>query len=69
MTFSDMEDLITISFPVYNVASTIERSLMSALNQTYSNIEYLIYLLKSNEPVVYENVDAKQLVYKSHEEL
>lgn len=36
MTFSDMEDLITISFPVYNVASTIERSLMSALNQTYS---------------------------------
>ena len=42
MTFSDMEDLITISFPVYNVASTIERSLMSALNQTYSNIEYLI---------------------------
>ena len=33
------------------------------------NIEYLIYLLKSNEPVVYENVDAKQLVYKSHEEL
>lgn len=42
MTFSDMEDLITISFPVYNVASTIERSLMSALNQTYSNLEYLI---------------------------
>ena len=33
------------------------------------NIEYLIYLLKSTEPVVYENVDAKQLVYKSHEEL
>lgn len=33
------------------------------------NIEYLIYLLKSNEPVVYENVDAKELVYKSHEEL
>ena len=33
------------------------------------NIEYLIYLLKSNKPDVYENVNAKDLVYKSHEEL
>ena len=41
----------------------------SPINGPEGNIEYLIYLLKSNEPVVYENVDAKQLVYKSHEEL
>lgn len=33
------------------------------------NIEYLIYLVKSAEPSVAENVDAKALVGKSHEEL
>lgn len=33
------------------------------------NIEYLIYLVKSSEPVISENVDAKVLVGKSHEEL
>lgn len=33
------------------------------------NIEYLIYLVKSDEPSVSENVDAKALVKKSHEEL
>ncbi len=33
------------------------------------NIEYLIYLVKSAEPVITENVNAKVLVSKSHEEL
>lgn len=33
------------------------------------NIEYLIYLVKSAEPIVFDNVDAKALVSKSHEEL
>lgn len=33
------------------------------------NIEYLIYLIKSDNPVINENVDAKSLVNKSHEEL
>lgn len=33
------------------------------------NIEYLIYLVKSDEPVVSENVDVMTLVGKSHEEL
>ncbi len=33
------------------------------------NIEYLIYLVKSDEPVISDNVDAKALVSKSHEEL
>ncbi|MGN0521451.1 MAG: TlyA family RNA methyltransferase, partial [Eubacterium sp.] len=33
------------------------------------NIEYLIYLVKSNEPVVLDTVDAQSVVNKSHEEL
>jgi 23S rRNA (cytidine1920-2'-O)/16S rRNA (cytidine1409-2'-O)-methyltransferase len=33
------------------------------------NIEYLIYLAKSNNAVVMENVNPKELVNKSHEEL
>lgn len=37
-----MQELITISFPVYNVSSSVRRSLVSALSQTYTNIEYLI---------------------------
>ncbi|MDR1897682.1 MAG: glycosyltransferase family 2 protein [Prevotellaceae bacterium] len=35
-------DLITLSIPVYNVEEYVKRSLLSALNQTYENIEYLI---------------------------
>jgi glycosyltransferase involved in cell wall biosynthesis len=35
-------DLITLSIPVYNVEKHVERALLSALNQTYENIEYLI---------------------------
>lgn len=33
------------------------------------NIEYLIYLQKSTEPIISENVNAKELVNQSHEEL
>lgn len=33
------------------------------------NIEYLLYIHKSNEPKVAENVDPKELVNQSHEEL
>lgn len=33
---------VSIIIPVYNVASYIEESLLSALNQTYNNIEYII---------------------------
>ena len=32
---------VTISFPIYNVESTIKASLLSALNQTYKNLEIL----------------------------
>ena len=33
---------VTVIIPVYNVAAYIEDSLLSAFNQTYDNIEYLI---------------------------
>lgn len=35
-------DKITLGIPVYNAANLIERTLLSALNQTYPNIEYLL---------------------------
>lgn len=34
--------LVTLAMPVYNVAKFVEKSLLSALNQTYRNIEFLI---------------------------
>ena len=37
-----MDYLVTISMPVYNVRNFVERSLMSALNQTFEYIEFLI---------------------------
>lgn len=36
------EPLITLGIPVYNAADFIERTLLSALNQTYPNIEYIL---------------------------
>ncbi|KAA6338764.1 Chondroitin synthase [termite gut metagenome] len=33
---------ITLSMPVYNVEKYVERALLSALNQTFESIEYLI---------------------------
>ena len=35
-------DLITVSLPVYNVEKYVEKALLSALNQTYENIEFII---------------------------
>lgn len=37
-----MNPLITISIPIYNVEKYVERSLSSALNQTYDNLEILV---------------------------
>ena len=36
-----MKDKITLGIPIYNAADLIERTLLSVLNQTYPNIEYL----------------------------
>jgi len=35
-------ELVTLAMPVYNVSKYVERALLSALSQTYSNIEFLI---------------------------
>jgi glycosyltransferase involved in cell wall biosynthesis len=35
-------DLITVALPVYNVEDCVEMSLLSALNQTYGNLEFII---------------------------
>jgi glycosyltransferase involved in cell wall biosynthesis len=37
-----MNPKITIAIPVYNVEKYIERSLISALNQTYNNLEIIV---------------------------
>jgi glycosyltransferase involved in cell wall biosynthesis len=34
--------LITIITVVYNAASTLEQTILSVINQTYKNIEYII---------------------------
>ena len=33
---------VSLAIPIYNVSLFVERALLSALNQTYDNIEYLI---------------------------
>ncbi|GHT54590.1 glycosyl transferase [Bacteroidia bacterium] len=42
-------DLITLSMPVYNVEPYIERALLSALNQSYPQIEYIVVDDKGND--------------------
>ena len=37
-----MNDLITIGIPIYNVEKYVEKALLSALDQTYDNIEFII---------------------------
>lgn len=41
MEKNNKEPKITISFPIYNVEKTVRQSLLTALNQTYQNIEIL----------------------------
>ena len=33
---------VSLAIPIYNVSLSVERALLSVLNQTYDNIEYLI---------------------------
>lgn len=42
-------DLITISMPIYNVEKCVRRALLSALNQSYENLEFLIVDDKGND--------------------
>ncbi|MDR1633322.1 MAG: glycosyltransferase [Dysgonamonadaceae bacterium] len=42
-------DLVTLAIPVYNAEKYIERALLSALDQTYPNMEYLIVDDRGND--------------------
>jgi glycosyltransferase involved in cell wall biosynthesis len=46
---ANIMDLITLAIPVYNAEKYIERALLSALTQTYPNMEYLIVDDRGND--------------------
>lgn len=48
--------LITLGIPVYNAADLIKRTLLSALNQTYPNIEYILVDDKGNSMDIVRSV-------------
>lgn len=50
--------LITLGIPIYNAADLIERTLLSALNQTYPNIEYIFVDDKGNSMDIVRRVVA-----------
>ena len=54
--------LITLSMPVYNVSGFVEASLLSALNQTYPDIEYIIVDDKSTD----DSMDVVRKVVNGH---
>ena len=47
---------VTLGIPIYNAADLIERTILSALNQTYPNIEYLFIDDKGNSMDVVRRV-------------
>ncbi|SEF98952.1 glycosyltransferase family 2 protein [Parabacteroides chinchillae] len=49
---------VSLIFPVYNVAFCVENSLLSALSQTYENIEYVIIDDRGED-------DSMKIVYRS----
>ena len=53
------EPLITFGIPVYNAADLIERTLLSALDQTYPNIEYILVDDKGNSMDIVRRVIAE----------
>lgn len=53
-------DKITLGIPVYNASDLIERSLISALNQTYPDIEYILVDDKG------DSMDIVRQVLESH---
>ncbi len=53
---SSSTPLITLGIPIYNAADLIERTLLSVLNQTYPNIEYLFIDDKGNSMDVVRRV-------------
>lgn len=57
-----MMPLITLAIPIYNVAKFVEVSLLSALNQTYPDIEYIIVDDKSTD----DSMEIVRSVVNSH---
>ena len=51
--------LITLGIPIYNAADLIERTLLSAFNQTYPNIEYLLIDDKGNSMDIVRRIIAE----------
>lgn len=51
--------LITFGIPIYNAANIIEQTLLSALNQTYPNIEYIFVDDKGNSMDIVRRVVAE----------
>ena len=51
--------LITLGIPIYNAAGLIERTLLSVLNQTYPNIEYVFVDDKGNSMDIVKRVVAE----------
>lgn len=70
---SDLSTHIEVVLNVIDMAIANSFSVMglefSPVKGPEGNIEYLIYLSKSSEPVISDSIDAKELVYRSHEEL
>lgn len=52
-------DKITLGIPIYNAAALIERTLLSALNQTYPEIEFLFVDDKGNSMDIVRRVVAE----------
>lgn len=52
-------DKVTLGIPLYNAPDFIEKSLLSALNQTYPNIEYLFVDDKGNSMDIVRRVVAE----------
>ncbi|MDR0894095.1 MAG: glycosyltransferase [Prevotellaceae bacterium] len=51
-----MKDKITLGIPIYNARDLIEQTLLSVLNQTYTNIEYIFVDDKGNSMDVVRRV-------------
>ena len=60
-----MKYTVTIAMPIYNVAPYVEKSLLSALNQTFVDIEYLLVDDKgTDESMRVCRNDASSFLYK-----
>lgn len=53
---------VSLAIPIYNVSLFVERALLSVLNQTYDNIEYLIVDDKRQD----DSMDIVHRIIKDH---